>query len=269
MINLLTAILGASSIAFAADPPPIAPVVPPSANPPEVLPPAAGSQTPFAASREQKPMPQMVECPAGPNQIECLRASMAKEKEKTDAMSKIAPILNALGSAMGGGGFEPANPGERMGAGWDSGANSGTGGYSDRASTTYAENLNPRSSRGFAPIVDPIKQWFPACTQKVGLGKCAFRNDGIWGDAAHMSRKSCHNIGAAIDVGLPLKCDTGGTVPATDPRAMEVAKCMASQTNNTFKVIFLDRVEAPGMTTSHTKGNHNHHMHIKLRSCPW
>lgn len=167
---------------------------------------------------------------------------------------------------MGGGGGGAGEPtfsgGERMAITDGSGATTGYGGVD-----VSPGNLNANSARGHAPIVEPFKNYFQRCTEKLGLGTCSFKNLGVWGDAAHRARRSCHNSGEAIDVGLPFNCSNGGSFNANDPRAMEVAKCMAADSDERFGVIFKDQTPVRNMFPGGQRGAHNGHMHIQLKNC--
>lgn len=270
---LLTLVLVTSPV-FAQTPPTAGPppvVLPPVNNgAPSQAPDGFGNgKTPFAGEPTNSPAAAPFGCAPGPTQAQCLqtvqRMMPGQQKKKDDGMEKAMQILNAVGSALGGGGggYEPADGHERMAAG-GSGADQGGGGYGSGASTTMAKDLKMQSGRGTARIVPVFQKYFDMCTQSAQLGTCRFRNDGIWGDAAHMARKSCHNDGRAIDVGLPFVCEQG-TYKWDDPKMLEVAKCLDG--NNELKVTFRN-CDKVGMGQSGVSC-HRDHMHVKLRECPW
>jgi hypothetical protein len=170
----------------------------------------------------------------------------------------LSSMMGAPGAYMGG---------DRIASG---GYGGGPGGQPAGPYTT-ADQVSAMSNRGTAAVVEPVKKWLPYCTQKIGLGNCTFRNDGIWGDASHMARRSCHNIGQAWDIGLPLNCsgDNGNRkVMPDNAKAMELAHCLADDTGNTFGVIFQD-VKAHNMFPSYQRGNHYWHIHVQLKTCPY
>ncbi len=214
-------------------------------------------------------------CQPGPYQHLCMSrmpnqnflfGQPPKPKKKDDGMQKIMPILNAISQMMGGGGSNAPEPttsgGERMAITDGSGNTTGYGG-----ADVSPSNLQSNSARGNAPIVAPFKHYFERCTQSLGLGSCTFKNLGIWGDSAHRARRSCHNSGEAIDVGLPFNCSSGGRFDANDPRAMQVAMCMAANSDEKFGVIFKDQTPARNMFPGGRRGQHNGHMHIQLKNC--
>jgi len=200
-------------------------------------------------------------CPPGPGMYMCMqmRKQQQELKQKQEKNQKIMQILNAIKSAMGGGSGsqEPANGGERMAMVDGQGNVSGYGG----------QDVGVNGLNGNARVLEPFKRWFPQCTEKLGLGQCNFKFLGTWGDASHRARASCHNSGEAIDVGLPFTCSNGVSFDANDPRAMEVAKCMAGDTNGELQVIFRDHTGPPGMIPGYPRGSHSGHMHIQLRNC--
>lgn len=130
------------------------------------------------------------------------------------------------------------------------------GGASDNTPTA-SRNLGGRH-----PIVGPFKEEFDKCLNKVGLGSsCKFENWGIMGDKAHQRRRSCHNTGEAIDVG-PIHCD-GVKYDSKHPKFIEMAKCMANDTGDKFKVLFHTK-QPPNLRYA---PNHTGHMHIQLKTC--
>lgn len=141
----------------------------------------------------------------------------------------------------------------------------GGGGGGARGVYGGASDNTPTSSRtltGGYKIVGPFKEEFDKCLAKVGLGtSCKFENWGIMGDKAHQRRRSCHNIGEAIDVG-PIHCD-GVKYDSKHPKFIEMAKCMANDTGNKFKVLF-HMTEPPNLKKA---PNHEGHMHIQLKTC--
>ncbi len=188
-------------------------------------------------------------------------------KPEKNPQEKMMPILNAIKGMMSGGqtgtANEPSNLGDRIAT---TDPSSGTvNGYSGQ--DVSASSLQPNSGRGYARIVEPIKIYFEKCTQKLGYGSCTFKNMGIWGDAAHRARRSCHNSGDAIDLGLPFNCTKAGTFNATDNKAMEVAKCLAADSDNKFQVIFRDKAPVKNMFPGGQRGAHNGHMHVQLKGC--
>lgn len=216
-------------------------------------------------------------CAPGPFQLACLQkagrpgpiilgnpyaSNPLQQPRKKDGLQKIMPILNALSQMMGGGAPEPAYPGGERMAGVDGHGHGGAYGYPGSANATAA-GLN-----GTARVEAPFKEYFPRCTRAVGLGECSFKHLGTFGDASHRARYSCHNSGDAIDVGFPFTCG-GRTIQSTDPEAMAVAKCMAGNADNRFKVIFQDRTDpdVPNLIPGGKRGQHNGHMHIQLNPC--
>lgn len=206
-------------------------------------------------------------CAPGPGMFYCmhmrkLQLENQRRRQNQEQMQKIMPLLNAItqmlgGGGGGGGGQDLANGGERMAMVDGSGGVTGYGG----------QDVGINGLNGNAPILEPFKRHFPKCTEKLGLGTCNFKFLGTYGDAAHRARRSCHNAGEAIDVGLPFTCSNGATFNATDPRAMDVARCMAGDTGGELAVIFQDRTDSPGMIAGSPRGAHNGHMHIQLKNC--
>lgn len=119
-----------------------------------------------------------------------------------------------------------------------------------------------RSAPGGPAVSAPFNAAFAACTKDAPGGSCTFQNWGIWGDAAHRARPSCHNNGTAIDVG-PISCG-GQTFKADSPQFKKIAVCLAQQAGEKFQVILnhLPRghniMNAPG---------HTGHMHVQLKGC--
>jgi hypothetical protein len=228
---------------------------------------AAGTQPVLPGSNGSNPQ---LNLPALPSSA--LLDQLAKQKQEQQNM----PLLNPPQTSPPGGGGSPppfSNPFERM-AGSEGQYGSG-GGHSHGGGSSYssgtpnasADSLPGIKTFGKPNIVDPFKQQFPKCTEAAGLGQCKFVFLGIWGDPAHRARKSCHNTGEAIDVGLPFQCTNGGKIDAQSPKALEVARCMANNAGGQFGVIFQDRREGPNFFPGHPPGAHNGHMHIQLRSC--
>ncbi|MCC6138787.1 MAG: hypothetical protein IT287_09150, partial [Bdellovibrionaceae bacterium] len=77
---------------------------------------------------------------------------------------------------------------------------------------------------------------------------CGFISWGIWGDAAHQKKPSCHNSGQAIDIHALVCGKTKVTVKTA--KFQKYLKCM----RNHFGVIY---------------GNaaHKNHAHIQLKNC--
>lgn len=175
--------------------------------------------------------------------------------------NNIMPVLNAITNMLSGGGGstapEPAYQGERMAVTDSSGSVTGYGG----------QDVSPSGLNGTAVVEGPFKQYFERCTQSLGLGTCNFKHLGTWGDKAHQARKSCHNSGEAIDVGLPFTCTNGAKFDANDKRAMDVAICMATNADEKFGVIFKDQTPARNMFPGGVRGRHNGHIHIQLKTC--
>ncbi len=209
-------------------------------------------------------------CPPGPYQSACMqrRAQVYNgllnqpPKPKEDIMKKIMPLLNALGGGGGGGGNGVGSGGERM-AGSDGHNHGGAINRDPRSSTTSVGSVN----REAGPIVEPFQRHFPKCTNSLGLGECTFNDQGIMGDARHQRGRSCHNSRQAWDIGFPFVCSTGGTIQADDAKALEIAKCLADQTNNELGIIFRDIQHGPNMFPASKLGMHNGHIHVQLRNC--
>lgn len=150
---------------------------------------------------------------------------------------------------------------ELYGGGSSSGGGSSGGGSSGGG----APDNTPTASRainGRHPIVGPFKEEFDKCLNKVGLSpSCKFENWGIMGDKAHQRRRSCHNTGEAIDVG-PIHCD-GAKYDSKHPKFLEMAKCMANNSGEKFKVLF-HTAHPPNLRYA---PNHTGHMHIQLKTC--
>lgn len=207
-------------------------------------------------------------CAPGPTQAQCLQKLAQAQGGQKDqgGMDKAMPILNALSQMFGGNSseVEPEWGSERMArTGGDAGGN---GDYAPAGPYILARELKAQGGRGTAAIVPPFQKWFDVCTEKVGLGICKFKFLGIWGDANHMKRKSCHNSGEALDAGFPFDCTVAGKVVAESSQAMDVAKCLATQTGNAFGIIFRNQTPVPNMSRS-SIDPHLHHIHVKVRSC--
>ena len=93
----------------------------------------------------------------------------------------------------------------------------------------------------------PILAPFLAQHGQCGTG-CEYVSWGIWGDARHQAKRSCHNAGEAIDIHA-IRC--GGVVSAAgSKRFNSYASCMRQK----FGVIY-------------GSGDHRDHAHIQLRGC--
>lgn len=223
-------------------------------------------------------------CPPSAFQYSCLQqrdrqlSMMRQQQQNQNAMQKIMPLLNGIGNAAGGGGSGTGSGsgsgpggGERMantdGSSGSTGSSGYTGGGASNSSgepgTTSANSVN----KGAARIVEPFQRHFPKCTNKLGLGNCTFKNLGIFGDARHRAQRSCHNSGDAWDIGYPMKCGDGKVIHAADPQAMEIAKCLASDSGDELGVIFRDQAPVKNMFPGGVRGQHNTHMHVQLRNC--
>ncbi len=139
--------------------------------------------------------------------------------------------------------------------------------------------------KGGQPIVEPFKKYFDKCAVKGinggsasggaaggasgsngDVGKCKFKDMGIDREL-HKGKPSCHHKGEAIDVGL-VNCGGGDIDPQKQQDSyMEIAKCMATETDDTFKVIYRDQTPVANMMPGRDKGKHEDHMHIQLKSC--
>ncbi len=213
-----------------------------------------------------------VPCPPGPGMYECLqrRAREAQglppklpaQTPKPTEMPQLNPPPGAGAGAppAGAGGAPPG--GERM-AGTDNGGGNSAPNGDPAGSTT-----NPMSvPSGAAAIVPLVQEYFPKCTNELGYGTCTFKNLGIWGDARHRAGRSCHNSGEAWDIGLPFNCSSGGVIQPDDPKALEIAKCLATKADNKLGIIFKDIPFGPNMFPAGKRGMHNGHIHVQLRNC--
>lgn len=99
-------------------------------------------------------------------------------------------------------------------------------------------------SRGANP---PILASFTPAHNRCAPG-CRYVSWGIWGDARHQAKRSCHNSGEAIDIHA-IVCD-GRTYPSLSSRFTQYTSCM----KNTLGVIY-------------GEGEHRDHAHIELRNC--
>ena len=106
------------------------------------------------------------------------------------------------------------------------------------------EILNDVMSRGQNP---PIVGPFTTAHEKCAPG-CRFVSWGIWGDARHQAKRSCHNSGQAIDIHA-IVCG-GKTYPSLSARFTNYASCM----KGSLGVIY-------------GSGDHRDHAHIELRHC--
>jgi hypothetical protein len=104
--------------------------------------------------------------------------------------------------------------------------------------TSYAQG---RYSPIMVPFLTALRQCAPGCS---------YQSWGVWGDARHQRKHSCHNSGSAIDI-PGLVCG-GRAYRAGSSRFSQFVGCMKSKRN--LYVIF-------------GHGEHTHHAHISLRSC--
>lgn len=120
---------------------------------------------------------------------------------------------------------------------------------------------SPEQLQGY-PIVAPFKENFNKCTGKANMGtNCKFEDLGIMGDASHQARRSCHNVGEAIDVGY-IEC-AGQKIQPSDKKYEEFVKCFADDTNGVTNDIFHKKA---GQNTIQ-KSDHVKHVHIQLKNC--
>jgi hypothetical protein len=151
---------------------------------------------------------------------------------------------------------------------------SGSGGESSGGSSE-GKMKTVNDMKGAQPIVEPFKEHFDKCALKGTngseskasvQGQCKFEDMGIDRDI-HVGRPSCHHKGEAIDVG---KIDCGGRLidPKTQKETyMEIAKCMATEADDKFKVIYMDETPVENMMPGGERGKHQDHMHIQLKTC--
>jgi len=166
--------------------------------------------------------------------------------------------------------------------------------FADRLSSGSGETRPFRSSlapdegamktvndmEGAQPIVEPFKKHFDKCAMKGSngseskasvQGQCTFQDMGINRDI-HVGKPSCHHKGEAIDVGK-INCGGRELDPQKEKESyMEIAKCLATEATeeggeNAFKVIYMDATPVENMMVGHTKGMHEDHMHIQLKTC--
>lgn len=229
--------------------------------------------TPWAANpNDSAPDSNASVAPTDPNANQGQMAPMPEEQPQDSSGGGGSNPLQNIMNALGGGGA--GSPGTQSGR--DESVNSG-----DDYSSPYAPSASPVTAgtasyasriRGGAPIKGPFQEFWPKCTNKLGLGECSFIPYGIFPSAAHCAKspRSCHNTGHAIDVGFPLTCAGGKKIGKNDPMAMEVAKCMANpgMVGSPLKVIFKDQVNAPNMIRGNPRGAHHGHMHIQFANCP-
>lgn len=83
---------------------------------------------------------------------------------------------------------------------------------------------------------------------KVCASGCGYVSWGIWGDAAHKKRKSCHNSGDAIDIHA-ITCG-GKTYAPPTKRFLQYVSCMDKY-----------------FGTIHGNKDHKKHVHIELKNC--
>jgi len=129
--------------------------------------------------------------------------------------------------------------------------------------------------KGGQPIVGPFKEHFDKCAWKGANGsqfqgggaRCRFHDMGISRQLHRGKRPSCHNKDEAIDVG---KVECGGRIitPENHPESyMEIAKCLATEADDKFKVIYLDKTPVENMMPGGVRGKHKDHMHVQLKTC--
>jgi len=95
---------------------------------------------------------------------------------------------------------------------------------------------------GGAPILQPFLNAHRQCAPG-----CGYVSWGIWGDAKHQARRSCHNSGQAIDIHA-ITC--GGTHAAPGARFSRYVGCMKSY----LGIVYLNK-------------DHMNHAHFQLRGC--
>lgn len=97
-----------------------------------------------------------------------------------------------------------------------------------------------------APILGPFNRAFQQCCPGG-----TYTSLGIWGDARHQRRRSCHNSGSAIDISA-VRCPASGTARAGTQKFRNFVRCMGSR---------------EGLYTIHGVKDHYGHVDIALRSC--
>lgn len=149
-------------------------------------------------------------------------------------------------------------------------------------STPTGGNPTPESQmktvdemKGAQAIVDPFKKYFDKCALKGTngseskasvQGQCRFQDMGIDRDK-NQGKPSCHHKGEAIDVGA-IECGGRKIDPKLQKETyMEIAKCMATEADDAFKVIYMDETPVENMMKGRDPGKHEDHMHIQLMSC--
>ena len=103
--------------------------------------------------------------------------------------------------------------------------------------------LPPEFAGQTGPILNPYLAKHRQCASG-----CSYVSWGIWGDAAHQRRASCHNSGEAIDIHA-ITCG-GRTYGPTTQRFRQYVQCMRGK----FYVIF-------------GSGDHANHAHIQFQGC--
>lgn len=95
----------------------------------------------------------------------------------------------------------------------------------------------------------PIMRPFTLALRECAPG-CTYDSWGVWGDARHQRRRSCHNTGNAIDVPA-IRCG-GRRYNASTSRFRNFVGCVRGK---------------HGLYTIFGSGDHKQHVHISLRSC--
>lgn len=220
-------------------------------------------------------------CPPGPMQGGCVQQMYMRQQyyqqpqqQQQNFVRGVAAgavvgamVVSQLSHGMGGAGGSFGASRERSeiaDGGYDTGPTFRGTGTSSRAKWITAEQLDDPTNE--FPVVRKLRIWIPKCFEKLGWQSCQFQNEGTMGDANH--DVSCHNNGNAMDIGKIRCADPVGEVdPPNDPRYMDMAKCMAAQTDNNFGVIYRDQRAAPNMMVGKNPGDHDKHMHIEIRGC--
>jgi hypothetical protein len=236
----------------------------------------------FACVTQQQAM-QAQGCPSGAFQSTCMAQlytqpsllaaqQQAQQQQQQQQMAALAPLMQMMqpksgvnpNSTMSGGN----TPRELASSGGGGGGNNYSGGGGSAGEYTTIDKVNPQSERGYASIVNPMKESLPKCFEKLKLGNCAYKDEGIWPSKEHMAKNptSCHNNGTAMDLGFPMKCTGGVVVQPNDPRAKAIATCLAQDFGGKFKVIYQD-MRGQGFTVGNAV-DHKDHIHVKLSTCP-
>lgn len=106
-----------------------------------------------------------------------------------------------------------------------------------------ADILKSDSERAAAKIAGPF-----AAKHKLCAAGCGYVSWGIWGDAAHKKRKSCHNSGEAIDIHA-ITCG-GKTYAPPTKKFLAYIGCMKKY----FYTIYGNK-------------EHKNHVHIQFNNC--